>query len=157
MTKLKISDCKFDWVNSAITDTLFDEPQEVFTEYDVVTISKPMSPEEVITQMEKEGYRPANFQELLAYSQKEWNGKDTVVALGSVAEVSGGRLVPYLCRGVSERSLGLLWWDRDWSSSCCFLRVRNSVSKTSDTGDSDTLTLAIETVKKAGYKVIKEI
>jgi hypothetical protein len=154
MTKLKISDCKFDWVNSDITDTLFDEPQEISTEYDVMPIDKYMSSEDIIIQMEKEGYRPANFRELLAYSQKEWNGKDTVVALGSVASVRVSRRVPYLVKDGSGRSLNRSWWDYAWRPSCRFLRVRNSVAKTLET---HSLTLAIETVKKAGYKVIKEI
>ena len=117
---------KFDYVNSDITDTLFEKPKEVSTEFDLMTIDKTTSSEDIISQMEKEGYRPANAWELLNYS---WNGEDTVVALGSVGEVGGGRRVVCLFRDDSGRNLGLGWWGGDWGSDYRFLRVKCDKTK----------------------------
>jgi hypothetical protein len=45
-------------------------------------------------EIEKEGYRAANISELLSW--KDWNDKDWVAALGSVAAVDDSRSVPFL-------------------------------------------------------------
>ena len=148
---------KFDWINPAIREGLFETPKEVATEFDLMTIDKRMSSEDIIKQMADEGYRPANAWELLDYN---WNGKDIVVALGSVCKVRGYRFVLYLYEDRSKRGLCLSWWGGGWGSRYRFLRVRNSVTKTLETkalGNLGTLALAIETVKKAGYVVYKQI
>jgi hypothetical protein len=156
---------KFDWVNSDITDSLFETPKEISSDYELCHFDRYISSEDAIKEMEKDGYRPANAWELLSW--KDWNGTDTtdtVVALGSVGEVVGIRCVPCIDGGGSGRSLYLYWFDDDWFASCRFLRVRNSSLKSSDTknkalGNLDSLTLesAISKVKEAGYKIYKEI
>lgn len=121
---------KFDWINSDITDTLFPQPTEISYDYTLFYFDKYISSKDAIKEMEKEGYRAANIYELLLW--EDWNKKDWVIALGSVAEVRGFLGVPSLYVGGSGRSLGLRWFDGDWSSGCRFLAVRNSGLKFSE-------------------------
>jgi len=148
---------KFDWVNFDIKDGLFEKPKEIGTDFKLYHFGRYISSEDAIKGMQKDGYEPANAWELLSW--EDWNEKDLVVALGSVAKVDGGRRVPYLGGDDSERYLNLRWFVSDWVAHCRFLAVRNSSLGTSEsgTGPSDTLALAIETVKKAGYVIYKPI
>lgn len=129
---------KFDYVNPDITEELFPLPAEISNEYKLFHFDRYISSEDAITEMNKEGYRPAHIYELLSY---DWNGEDLVIALGSVGEVSGRRSVVCLSRHGSERGLRLSWWVGDWDADYRFLGVRNSYSKTLETGTSDTLSL----------------
>jgi hypothetical protein len=144
---------KFDWVNPNITESVFPLQEVRGTDYKLFQFDKSVSSESAVKEMEKEGYIPANLHELLLWT--EWNNRDFVVALGSVGEVNGGRRVPFLRKGGSERRLGLGWWDGGWVSVFRFLAVRNLSLNTSDTlnqalGNSESLSLAIETCKKEG-------
>jgi len=152
-----IDSWKFDYVNLYIDDESFPEQEIRSNDYKLFHFDKDNTSENIIEEMKKEGYLPANIYELLNW--KNWNGKDWVVALGSVGEVSGNRHVPYLIGGVSKRYLDLGWWGYGWRSDVRFLVVRNSSLGSLETKDSssDTLPLAIETVKKAGYIIYKQI
>lgn len=132
-----ISDKKFDYVNSNIVDGFFPEPTSISSDYKLFHINRYISSEDAIEEMKKEGYRAANAWELLQWP--DWNEKDLVVALGSVGEVGGARLVPYLGRDDSERYLDLGLWDGSWGGDCRFLAVAidskedsNSALKTSE-------------------------
>lgn len=114
---------KFDYVNSDITKKNFSLEDRGLDEYKVFHFDKYLSSKEVIEEMEKEGYSPANAYELFTW--KEWNGKVFVIALGSVAEVRGERAVLYLGRYGSLRKLNLGWFDGGWGGGCRFLAVRN--------------------------------
>lgn len=151
-----IKEKKFDWVNDNITAEKFPAPKKLRTDYKLYHFDRYISSESAIKEMEKEGYSPANFYELLSW--KDWNNADWVVALGSVARVRGDRRVPCLGRIGASRELYLGWFDFVWYANFRFLAVR-SVSGVSETAlsPSDSLSLAIEQVKKAGYKVIKEM
>lgn len=116
-----IKEWKFDYVNSNITDNLFEEPKEILNDYKLFLFDKYISSENAIKEMKKEGYRPANAWELLLWT--EWNDKEWVVALDSVCGVSGNRGVPDLDGSASKRSLGLSWFDGGWSARCRFLGV----------------------------------
>lgn len=130
---------KFDWVNSNITDTLFPAPKEIKNDFKVFHFNKYVSSEDAVKEMEKEGFRPANIYELLSW--KDWNGEDTVVALGSVGRVGGDRNVPHLGRDGSRRYLALRWWANDGGAHCRFLGVRKSSLSNSDTHKNDTVAL----------------
>jgi len=117
---------KFDYVNPKITEENFP-PQEVGTEFELVHFDRNISSEDAVKELSKDGWRPANAYDLLSW--KDWNGKHTVVALGSVAEVPGGRRVLCLCEGRLGRGLYLGWWDGVWSADSRFLKVRNSKTK----------------------------
>lgn len=147
---------KFDWVNSDITEENFPIEKVRKGDYRLYHFDKPISSEDVLKEMEKEGYSPANIYELLSW--RDWNNKDWVVALGSSCVLDGDRHVAYLYRYGSERYVNLYWWSYGWCGGYRFLAVRNLETKKLGTGNLDTLTLekAIELVKKEGYKVIKE-
>lgn len=116
---------KFDWVNPDITDKQFPTPDRPWNDYKLFPpFEESVSSEEAVKRMQAEGYEPANSHELLLWDG--WNEQDTVVALGSVAEVGGRRGVLYLNRNGSKRDLRLSWWGYDWLARYRFLAVRKS-------------------------------
>ena len=122
--KKLLDEWKFDYVNSDITENNFP----IVTRYKkyaykLYHFDRHISSEDAIKEIEKDGYEPANLYELLNW--KDWNNKDIVVALGSVAKVRGFRGVSCLFRYDVRRSLDLGWWDYDWSFNYRFLAVRN--------------------------------
>lgn len=139
-----IQEKKFDYVNPNITDTLFEIPKEISSDYKLYYFGRYISSENIVIEMKKDGYRPANVWELLKW--KDWDNKDWVIALGSVGEVYGCRHVPYLGGFGSRCYLDLAWWGSGCSSSGRFLAVRNSSlnsldSQSSKLSNLDTLTL----------------
>lgn len=79
---------------------------------------------DAIGEMEKDGYRPANLRELIAYSQNGWNGTDRVVALGQIWwDADDFWNVPGLGFD-GGRELSLYWCGSVWFESFRFLAVR---------------------------------
>lgn len=116
---------KFDWVNSEITDENFPQQDgdELTKEYKLYNFGKSISSEYAIREMEKDGYKPATARNLLKW--KGWNGKDWVVALGSVwPGLFGRRYVLVLYSLDSRRRLGLNRFELDWVGPFRFLAVR---------------------------------
>src|SRR3990167_8743105 len=107
---------KFDYVNSDITKKNFSLEDRSLDEYKVFHFDKYISSKEVIEEMEKEGYSPANAYELFTW--KEWNGKVFVIALGSVAEVDGARRVLCLGKCGSKPQPPPRWVDGGWGGGC---------------------------------------
>jgi len=162
-TKVSLKDLikkmKFNWVNSDITPENFPQEDIRSSDYKLYHFDKYITSENAVAEMQKEGYQPANIYELLSW--KDWNGKDFVVGLGSSCALSGRRFVPCL-HDWDGRHLNLVWWDGGWYGFYRFLAVRASSLETKPSGTvalspSDTLQKAIDEVKKAGYKVIKEM
>lgn len=135
-TNLKdlIDSHKFDGVNPSITSETFSEEDIRGDDYKLFHFERYLSSEEAIKEMEKEGYSAANLYELLSW--KEWNKKDSVISLGSVVKVLGGRHVPCLGGSDSKRYLNLDWWVSDWYADYRFLGVRNSSLKDSEPKES---------------------
>ncbi len=146
--KQLIDSKKFDWVNSDIEKN-FKLEKVRNLEYKLFHFDKYISSENTIKEMEKDGYIPANLTELLSW--KDWNGKDFVVALGSVAGVGGDRRVACLRRDDSGRRLDLGWFDAGWGGSVRFLAVRNLDSQTLESSPQSlrTLPLRKETSRQA--------
>ncbi len=142
---------KFDWVNSDIEKNF--KLGNVRGEYKLFHFDRYISSDDAEKEMAKAGYLPANLTELLSWP--DWNDKDWVVALGSVAEVRGGRSVPCLGRSGAGRGLSLGWGDGGWDADYRFLAVRNSESKKLSTGSSDSLTLP-ETLIINGVEYVKK-
>lgn len=153
-----IKNKKLDYANPNITIKNFPMPDShVDVEYELVHFDRYISSEDAITELSRDGWRPATVYDLLGWP--DWNGTDWVVAIGSVAEVYGNRGVPYLDRGGSRRRLFLGWFGSDWLASVRFLRVRTlplgeGAFENETLGD---LEKAIEKVKEAGYVIYKEI
>lgn len=161
-TQQLIKEAKFGWVGNNINDLNFTD--EVSENLEVWYPNKLISSENAIKKMEKDGYRPANANELITYAIKNTNNKEYIIALGSVCECYGDSYVLVLRYGGSKRELSFCPWDGDWDSYYRFLRVRNSAVSNLDTQKSeisplDTLTLEqmIVNVINAGYTVSKNI
>lgn len=120
---------KYGWSNSNITSKNFPRPESgTKTEKDVVLFhfGKTMTSEQVISEMEQEGYRPVTIHELLALGITEPNlqREFPILALGSVCVLGGDRHVAFLCEDAGDRYLCLFWFGVDWSDYCRFGAVR---------------------------------
>jgi len=158
MKTLKQLTKEFNWVNSDITDANFPRINRKHKGYKLFHFGRYISSEDAIKEIQKEGYEPASIHELFEW--KYWNKKDTVIALGSVAKLGGGRRVGFLRRDGSERYADLFYFGNDWRGSFRFLGVR-SVFKPLDTKTSDPLSLCnLDTLRieigGVRYKLTKE-
>lgn len=92
----------------------------------LVHLGRNVSNEEVLSELDRLGLRPAFYVELYAYSRANSTAglEFPVVALGDTALVVGSRLVAYLDRRGDERALRLSWVVNDWRGHCRFLAVR---------------------------------
>lgn len=150
-----VTSLKFDWVNPDIDKLTMGQVRSA----DLKVFNFPgeyLKSEEIIARMEKEGYSPANLAELLMYAKDEWNDKDWVVALGSVARVDGDRGVPGLWGHGSERSLNLFWFDGDWSGIYRFLAFRNEDLEPMKS-DKALGTLDSGTLREEALKLVSEM
>lgn len=138
---------KFDWVHPDINEKNFPLEDISSNPTKLFHFNRPITSEEAIKEMAKEGYRPANAYELLAWDG--WNGQDWVVALGSFAKIGGNRYVLYLNGDGSERSLGLGWLDGGWDDFYRFLAIAT------DSKPLDTLPLEL-TINGVVYKQVKQ-
>ena len=120
---------KYDWKNDDIMSKNFPS-QETGTREATVELfryGKDMSTDEVLAELDKQGYRPATLKELLAIGEKhpDLQKEFLIFALGSVWQSPRvDRGCPYLGRGGSLRSLGLGWIGGRWCGRCRFAAVR---------------------------------
>ena len=122
---------KYDWVNENITQDHFPIQGSGKQEVQVALFhfGKIMASDQIIAEMEKQGYRSTRIEELLALgaSQLELQRQFPIVALGSVWRGPyGDRGVPVLDRGDARRRLGLHWLEHEWHESYRFAAVRNA-------------------------------
>ena len=118
---------KFGYVNSDITEANFPDLKSKAKEYKLFHFDRTIFSEDIIKEMQKEGWEPADLRQLLSW--KDGNEKDWVVALGQEWRDSrGDRGVPYLDFD-GERMLRLGWDGGGWHARCRFLAVRNSSAK----------------------------
>ncbi|MDI6734190.1 MAG: hypothetical protein QMD50_01710 [Patescibacteria group bacterium] len=120
---------KYDWVNSDITEKNFptNVPADYKAEYKLFHFNRYISSEDVIKEMDKEGFRPGVLAELLAFGEKEpdLQRQFPIVALGSLWRLlSGCRCVPVLDHGDAGRGLGLSLFELVWNGHHRFLAVR---------------------------------
>lgn len=123
MTNLSklIEPLKLDYVNFNITDELFLDSGVRGKTPKLFSFDTYISSEDIIQKMNAEGYRPATAHELLVWGNKSWDGKDWIIALGSVVEVSGRRPVLYLHHSDFGRNLDLSYFARGWFGPHRFL------------------------------------
>lgn len=129
-----ISDGKFQFINSNILSRNFPvrgkgkKPREMT----LVAVDRARHSEAVIKEMEKNGYRPADIAELLAFGNVQPNlqEKSPIVSLGSAFESAKGTLsVPYLGRAGSKgrwRTLLLTSFNSTWPKTSLFAAVRRT-------------------------------
>jgi len=127
-----LKDGRFDSVNSDITENHFPITKRPNGEVEMKLFhfNRAMDSDEAIKEMDKEGYRPAELPEGLAYAKAnpDEQRRYPIALLGSVWQDWGGdRSVPYvpcLCGDGGGRVLHLGWFEGGWSSLCRFLAVR---------------------------------
>ena len=122
---------KFNWVNDNINSKNFpiEGKGQVETEVVLFHFNKTITSEEVIKEMEKEGYCPANIAELLALAEKEpdLQRQFPIASLGSVWRgPSGFHDVSCLSRSISARYLNLYWFEDSWNDDWRFAALRKS-------------------------------
>lgn len=96
-----IKNGRFDWVNPDI-ESNFKADEVRSADYKIFHFDRYISSDDAVKEIEQAGFLAANLTELLAYAVDNWNGKDWVIALGSVAKLNGSRHVPFLGRGRFE-------------------------------------------------------
>jgi len=119
----------YNWVNSNITEKNFPIQGEgrQKTEVALFHFNKNMTSEQVIAEMDKQGYCPARIEELLAFgeSQPDLQRQFSIIALGSIWRFrDGGRYVPVLYEDVRERRLDLVYFDGAWDPGYHFVGLR---------------------------------
>lgn len=122
---------KYDWVDSDITAEHFPVQGEGKKEKEVAFFhfNRTITSDQVISEMDKAGYRPATIEELLVIgaSQPELQRQFPIVAIGSVLRLSCGlRRVPCLDWDGLERDLDFHWFKNDWRDACRFVALRKS-------------------------------
>lgn len=119
----------YDWVNPHITEQNFPTTQQGTKEVAVQLIhfNRTMSTDDqALAELDKQGLRPANLQECLAFGEKypDVQREFPIIFLGSVWRSPGGdRRCPYLSWCGSGRNLYLDWVDGDWYEICRFAAV----------------------------------
>jgi hypothetical protein len=95
-------------------------------ELTLVQFSRAMAPLELVTLMERRGYRPATIEELLALGreQPDLQRSIPIVALGSGLRRHDRRYVPCLGGSAFVRSLVLVVIYRRWSNCYRFVFVK---------------------------------
>lgn len=126
-----VRECGCDWANSDINDKNFktNRTGQKEVEMKLFHFSRLMESEEAIKEMKKEGYRPAELHEGLAFvtKNKDEQRKYPIVLLGSLWQYwSGDWSVACLRSDADERDLDLYYFDDRWYASCRFLAVRES-------------------------------
>ena len=127
-----IADGNYDWKNSDITTKNFPiSPEMIGKKVEVSTKSfhfnRNISSDNAISEMDKDGYRPATLMELLVFGaiHPELQRQFPIVAVGSVWRDAGvGRCVPCLDARGGKRELNLHWLGSGWHARCHFLGVR---------------------------------
>lgn len=120
---------KYDWSNSDITSEHFPTKHvgKVETKVEFLHFDRNISSDEVLKEMDKMGYRPAEAHELLAFGEKypDVQREFPIAALGSVWRLLGGRRsVVCLYWVAAKRGTGLSWFGGGWHDCWRFAAVR---------------------------------
>ncbi len=127
-----IDDGNYDWENYKITAKNFPvSPEMIGKKVEVTTklfhFNYQISSKDAISEMGKNGYRPANLRELLAlgFIFPELQRQFPIVALGSIFHrIFLPNCVPVLDVPISQRELYLCWFTGVWAPRFSFLGVR---------------------------------
>jgi hypothetical protein len=122
-------DGRFDWVNPDITEKDFPVNRRTNGEVEMKLFhfNRAISSNQAIQEMKKEGYRPAELPEGLAYAKAnpDEQRKYPIVILGSVWRQFGGSCyVPCLCSDSGGRLLNLEVAGDNWQCNYRFPPVR---------------------------------
>lgn len=162
-----IKELKFDYVNSDITDTNFPK-QEIRGTVEILNFNKCLSTKQVLERIAEKGCEVANIYELLEFAKKDWNKRDSIVALGSVWR----GLVPYVNGCGDVRWLRMDSTECVWLGFCLFavikkdtvqqrknekIIVRKSATRTLGTSEERTLEIRLQKLEDWKIKMDKII
>lgn len=127
-----IRDGNYNWKNGDITSKNFPVSSEMIGKKVEVAarlfhFNCSISSDDVSSEMDKAGYRPATLMELLTLGIlfPELQRKFSVIALGSIwRDPCLDYYVPYLHRFGAKRMLNLYWFGVNWGNCCRFLGIR---------------------------------
>ena len=116
-------------VHDSITSENFPSRRHGETRLEIILVryDRRMTSEEVLSELDKAGLRPAELPEFLAFgaTYPEVQREFSVVGLGSVwRDRKGYRNVPCLYTASEGRYLDLHWWDDGWYSYSRFAAIR---------------------------------
>lgn len=119
----------YGYANEDITDKNFPTQGKGAVDLEIVLVyfGKDMDSNDVLSELDKLGFRAAILPELLAFGEThpEVQREFPIIALGSFwADRDGNRFVPCLGRWRGKRGLGLSWFESRWSGYCRFAAVR---------------------------------
>jgi len=129
---------KYDWTNDNITSKRFPITAGGIVQFEpkVFHFDRYISSDDAVEAIKVDDrhnpWEPAKIEHLLAYgaTYPEDQRQYPIIGLGSVAEVGGGRRVPYLDLRGARRSLDLRWLGRGWDGYYRFLAVPKLSSAT---------------------------
>lgn len=157
----------YDFINPDITEKNFPLPNTIETEgWKILKMDTSFSSQKALDTIKAQGYRPATIHELALFKQNHPdqfpdNTWKSILAFGTdFIDSDGDHRVPYVCRDSDgDWKFDLGNFEDGWSADHCLLCLcdKNTSKPLTTQNDIDSLTLAIETVKAAGYKVIKEV
>lgn len=116
-------------VNSSITSENFPSTRHGQAQLEILLVryGSRMTSEEVLRELDKEGLRPAELPEFLAFgaAYPELQRQFSIIGLGSTwKDRKGYRNVPCLYEASEARYLDLHWWDDGWYSYSRFAAIR---------------------------------
>lgn len=129
--KTLVKEWKFGFVSDdmqkCIDRNMFPAPASLRTGYKEFRFApdRYMAHYEVVEEMKKEGYEPANIYELLNWH--DWDGSDWVIALASpviIHENTDHEFVPYVGKDFVLVNLDLVLLYTDFHPTCRYLGVR---------------------------------
>lgn len=150
-----IEDLKLNYASSDITDANFpDSKRGKVTK--IFKFDSDFTLEEAIARLDKEGYRPATPYELLEWAKKNWNGEDSILALGQIwHSVDGHPYVVCLWSDDGYRKLFLGWTGHGWDSVVLVAGVRKSSKSLGSSDSLDSLNLRVLELEKTINKIRK--
>lgn len=118
----------YGYANEDITPKKFPIQGEGKVDLEIVLVhfGKDIESDDVLAELDKLGLRAAVLPELLAFGEThpEVQREFPIIALGSFANESGNRRVPYLDDWLGRRKLDLCWFVSRWHDRCRFAAVR---------------------------------
>jgi len=120
---------KYGWSNSDITTKHFPSQRKGTAEIEIILVhfNRAIESDEAVRELDKQGLRPAELPELLAFGAKypDVQREFPVIALGSVWQDPAGNRHCASLRGDSgKRYLHLFWFDFRWIGRCRFAALR---------------------------------
>lgn len=120
---------RYDWWDKNISSANFPPVRsgKMNIEIEFIPFQRPMYTKEVLTELDRQGYRPAEIRELLVFVEQypDFQRDFPIAALESIwTNPTGQSYCAWLTGDGSQKLLGLYWIDALWHANCRFAAVR---------------------------------